>query len=69
MNQSRFMSFIESTVNILVGLAINMTAQYFIFPLFGIHIPMWKNAGIAFIFTFISLLRSYIIRRWFNKII
>jgi len=66
--QSKLMSFIESTANIGIGLVINMTAQHFIFPLFGIYISIWENAGIAFIFTFISLARSYILRRFFNKI-
>lgn len=65
--QTKLWSFIESVANIAVGLGINVTAQYFIFPLFGIVIPIHENLQIAAIFTGISLLRSYLIRRWFNK--
>jgi hypothetical protein len=37
-----------------------------VFPLFGIHIPMSSNIAIGIIFTFVSLVRSYVLRRLFN---
>lgn len=61
------MSLVESLVNIAIGYAINVSAQMLIFPVFGIYISPSKNLGIGLVFTFISLARSYTIRRWFNK--
>jgi hypothetical protein len=65
--QTKLHSLLESLTNIAIGLGINITAQYFIFPLFEIHIGLDQNLQIAMLFTVISLLRSYVIRRWYNK--
>lgn len=65
--QSKTHSLIESLTNIAIGLVINITAQHLIFPLFGINIPWSDNFLIAAIFTVISLVRSYVLRRWFTK--
>jgi hypothetical protein len=66
MSQSRLGSFIESIINVLLGFGVGVASQYFIFPLFDIHIPFWTNVEIAVWFTFISIARSYIVRRTFN---
>ena len=66
--QSKKFSLIESFTSTAVGFVINVTAQTLVFPLFGINIPFHQNLSIAIIFTFISVARSYVIRRWFNKI-
>jgi len=68
MSQTKKMSLVESVANIAIGFAINVTAQYFIFPLFGMHIPIHENLMIAVIFTVISLARSFTLRRLFNRI-
>jgi hypothetical protein len=60
-------SFIESIINVLLGFGVGVASQYFIFPLFDIHIPFWTNVEIAVWFTFISIARSYIVRRTFNS--
>lgn len=65
--QSRLSSLIESFTNIAIGLLINTTAQHVLFPLWDIHISVSENLQIAMAFTVISLIRSYTIRRWFNK--
>jgi hypothetical protein len=64
--QSRLSSFIESLINILIGYCVALASQLLIFPLFDIHIPLHDNMLIGLWFTFISLIRSYVIRRWFN---
>jgi len=66
MNQSRIGSLIEAFVNILIGYGINFTANMFIFPLFGMHISMRNNFILGLIYTVISVIRSYTIRRFFN---
>lgn len=68
MSQTRFGSIIESVVNIIVGFTINFFANMFVFPLFGIHISVGQNLTIGCIYTVISIVRSYCLRRAFNKI-
>ena len=65
--QTRKHSFIESCVNILIGYGIALTSQILIFPLYGINISLDTNIWIGIWFTGISLVRSYVIRRWFNR--
>jgi len=64
--QSRVESLVESIVNIAIGYGVALLSQILIFPLFGIHVPLSTNLWIGLWFTMISLVRSYVIRRWFN---
>lgn len=66
MQQSRLGSLIESLINIFIGYGIALLSQLAIFPMFEIHIPLSTNLWIGVWFTLISLIRSYVIRRWFN---
>jgi hypothetical protein len=66
MRQSRTMSLIESSTNIAVGLAVSLAAQIIVFPWFDIHISVRDDTAIALIFTVISLVRSYCLRRVFE---
>ena len=65
--QTKKGSIFEAFINILVGYGINLGAQIIIFPMFGIHIPLSSNIWIGLMFTVISLTRSYLIRRLFNR--
>lgn len=64
--QSRIGSLFESAANIVIGFCVALISQLLVFPLFGIDIPFSSNLGISAWFTAISLVRSYVIRRWFN---
>lgn len=68
MNQTKLESFIEAGTNILIGFTINFSANLLILPLFygSVAESASKAFYIGLIFTGISLLRSYILRRWFN---
>ena len=66
MNQTKLGSFYESAINVLIGAMVAITSQYLVFPLFGIEIPLSSHIGITCWFTAISVIRSYVIRRWFN---
>lgn len=66
MSQSRLLSAVESVANVAVGYGVALLSQLAIFPLFDIHIPFSSNLAIGAWFTVISLVRSYVIRRWFN---
>ena len=69
MQQTRLGSFIEAWINVLIGFGINFLANLFIFPLFGFHITLMDNLYIGILYTIISVVRSYAIRRWFNDYI
>jgi hypothetical protein len=65
--QTRMGSFAESWANIVVGFAINWTANMMVLPAFGFStLTAEKAFGIGCVFTVISLVRSYVLRRWFN---
>jgi hypothetical protein len=66
MSQSRIGSFIEACINVVIGFTINYCANLLIFPLFGMHISLSDNLWMGMIYTLISIVRSYAIRRWFN---
>ena len=64
--QSRWMSLVEATTNIVVGYCLAVLTQVIVFPLFGLSVSLGENLGIGAVFTVISLVRSYILRRIFN---
>lgn len=64
--QTRTESFIESVLNLLVGLLVNLGGQYVIFPLLGMDVTFAEHMWITLFFTVLSLTRSYVLRRWFN---
>ena len=64
--QSRIGSLIESAANIAIGYLVAMLAQALIFPLFGFSASVSEHAQIAGLFTIVSLVRSYCLRRLFN---
>lgn len=66
--QSKLHSFLESALNIVIGYVVAILSQLIIFPMFGIFIPFHENLLMGLFFTVISLIRSYLIRRWFNQL-
>jgi hypothetical protein len=66
LSQTKRHSFIESLVNVAIGYGVALVSQLLIFPLYGIHIPISSNIAIGIWFTVISIVRSYVLRRWFN---
>lgn len=66
--QSKLHSVIESIINILIGFGFGLAGQILIYPLYGMEVSIAVNIQISIWFTAISFLRSYLIRRWFNKI-
>jgi hypothetical protein len=66
--QSQLMSLVESVSNIVVGYALAVLTQLLVFPMFGLHASLADNLGIGLIFTGVSLIRSYVLRRTFDRI-
>ena len=64
--QSRTMSLVEAVANVIIGYAIAVTTQAVVFPIFGLYASLDQNLAIGLIFTVVSLVRSYALRRVFN---
>lgn len=64
--QRRLHSFIEACLNTGLGFGISVLAGVFVYPLFGVSFSVIELTGITAIFTVISILRGYIVRRLFN---
>jgi hypothetical protein len=67
MNQTKLGSFIEVCANICVGFLINFIANIYILPLYGFNITGGQAFSMGLLFTVISVVRGYCIRRWFNN--
>lgn len=65
--QTKKQSFIEAVSNTAVGFLISYASTFLIFPLVGIKTSPGTNLVIVIYFTVISILRGYVIRRFFNK--
>lgn len=66
--QSRLMSLVESMVDNLIAFTISVAANFLVLPLFGLYPELWQSVGITLAFTAISIVRRYIVRRWFNAL-
>lgn len=65
--QSKKMSFVESLTNVAIGFIINFFGQLYIFPLVGLEVRLHQNLLIGGFFTIVSVARSYIVRRFYNR--
>lgn len=65
--QTRRDSFLESVFNTLIGFCVNYFAGFLIIPLvFGFAVTAGENFKVTFIYTLLSILRGYGLRRFFN---
>lgn len=63
--QTRIESLVEALINIVIGFVINFAGNWFILPLVGFTtLTVRDNFVIGFLFTIISIIRQYTIRRW-----
>jgi membrane protein implicated in regulation of membrane protease activity len=65
MAQSRTMSVVETVTQNVIGFVIAMAVQALVLPYWGFHPTLAENFWITFIFMAISVIRSYIFRRFF----
>jgi hypothetical protein len=66
--QSRMMPLVEATANVLVGLIVAVATQIVVFPVFGLQASLGQNVLLALVFTGVSIVRSYALRRMFEAI-
>lgn len=65
--QTRLESFTEAAVNTVLGYVTAMITQVIFYPVFNIHVSMSDQLLLALLFTLVSLLRNYFVRRVFNN--
>jgi hypothetical protein len=65
--QTRLMSLIEAITNVVVGYGAAVATQMLVFPVFGLHTTLAQNLKMGLIFTGISILRSFLLRRIFEN--
>ena len=65
--QSRRQSLIEAITNVVVGYLLAVLTQIVVFPWFRLQVSLGENLAIGCVFTWISLLRRYALRRLFAR--
>ena len=63
MRQPRLMSLTEAVANVLVGYGVAVLTQVLLFPVFGLTVTFRQNLAIGLVFTALSIVRSYLLRR------
>jgi hypothetical protein len=66
MNQTKLESLAEVIINVIIGWVIGLLTQLIVFPIFDIHVTFSDQFWISVVFTVVSIVRGYAIRRWFN---
>ena len=66
--QSRLESAVEAVLNVGSGFVVAMVLwQFVVAPLWGYEVTLLDNLGLTAIFTTISVVRSYVWRRFFER--
>ena len=65
--QTKRESFIETITSVFVGWVIGVILNMLVLPLFDYDVSLTDGVLISIIFTAVSVIRGYVIRRWFNS--
>lgn len=66
--QKKKVSFIEVCINTAIGYFVALATQIIAFPWFDIEVSLHQQFTIGLIFTIVSIIRGYFVRRLFNLI-
>ena len=67
MQQSKLDSLIEALLSTFIGFIVSFTANLILMPMLGIPVSLSQNFILTVTFTFVSVARSYLVRRFANK--
>ena len=67
MQQSKLDSLIEALLSTFIGFVVSFTANLMLMPMLGIPVSLSQNFILTVAFTFVSVARSYLVRRFANK--
>jgi hypothetical protein len=65
--QSKQRSALEAVTNVVVGFLVAVGANFIVLPAFGYNVTVYDSFAIGWFFTLISMIRSYALRRVFNR--
>jgi len=65
--QTRKHSIKEAVVNTFIGWLSTLIFSYPIYWVCGVKCNGWQLNSVVLCFTALSVVRNYVIRRWFNK--
>lgn len=68
MTQSRRHSMIEACAGTAIGFVVSVLASMVVYPAHGHRFTLAENISITLIFTVLSVVRSYVVRRAFNAL-
>ncbi|MFK5937714.1 MAG: hypothetical protein QM497_04865 [Sulfurimonas sp.] len=63
--QTKKQSFIEANINTFVGFLVSLVLAYYILPLWGFKQGIVASLEVTIIYTLVSIVRNYMIRRYF----
>jgi hypothetical protein len=66
--QSPAMSLAESVANVVVGYGLAVATQVLVFPIFEVTVSVADSLAIGLAFTAVSMVRSYALRRLFERL-
>ena len=66
--QSRAASFFEALTGTVTGFVLSVWVQRLLFPAMGHDFGIAENMVVASVFTMVSILRGYTVRRLFNAL-
>ena len=68
MIQTRTRSGVEAVANVVVGFGLAFASQLLVFPALGLAVTPLQSVQIGGAFTAVSLVRSYTLRRLFDRL-
>lgn len=66
--QTKRMSLVETVTSTCIGLVVSLISNLIIFHLMKVPLSMHQNVMMTLFFTFVSIVRGYLVRRLFNRI-
>lgn len=64
--QSPRSAIFEAWVGIFIGFSVNFSMNYLLLPMIGAHMTPGSNFALGWVYTAISMVRTYAVRRFFN---
>ena len=65
--QSRLASLIEALTNVAIGMVVSFFGQIVVSRWYNLPLNVAQNMQIVLFFTVLSVARSYVVRRWYNR--
>lgn len=65
--QSKRKSMVEALTSTAIGFGVLMSLTLYVLPAWGLHPTISDAWGITALYTAVSMIRCYLVRRWFDS--